>query len=96
VLWNSAQSRFLAQELSEWKDGAHAGPIFSDEPVKLKRGKRIDSMNTMLKGRIELYADRLEFHDSRDVALEPVIFSLENVEGGRRAQMEFLRIRTKG
>lgn len=80
VLWNSAQSRFLAQELSEWKDGAHAGPIFSDEPVKLKRGKRIDSMNTMLKGRIELYADRLEFHDSRDVALEPVIFSLENVE----------------
>ncbi|MEN6500176.1 MAG: lysophospholipid acyltransferase family protein [Rectinema sp.] len=80
VVWNSAQSRFLSQELSEWKDKALSGPIFSDEPVKLKRGKRIDSMKTMLKGRIELYADQLEFHDSRDAAPEPVIFSLENVE----------------
>jgi len=80
VSWNSFQDKFLSGQLSEWRKEARTGPIFSDEPVKLKRGRRIDSMQTILRGRIELYTDRLEFRDSRNGAREPVVFPLEHIE----------------
>jgi 1-acyl-sn-glycerol-3-phosphate acyltransferase/DNA-directed RNA polymerase subunit RPC12/RpoP len=81
VTWNNFQNRYLSKLLAEWNEAENtAGPIFSDELVTLKRGRRIDSMKTMLKGRIELYADRLEFHDCRNAARSPVVFSLEHVE----------------
>jgi 1-acyl-sn-glycerol-3-phosphate acyltransferase len=80
AVWNNAQSAFLSKELSEWIHDDRTEPIFFDESIQLKQGKRIDPMKTMARGRIELYTDRLEFHDARRATGEPTVFSLENVE----------------
>ncbi len=81
VVWNNSQDAFLSKELSEWAQTRRTEPIFFDEPIRLKRGKRIDSMKTMLRGRVELYADRLEFRGTQDAKAEPVSFPIESIEG---------------
>jgi hypothetical protein len=70
----------MQAELAEWLRAARRGPIFSDENIQLKKGKRIDSMKTMLRGRIDLFIDRLEFRDVRKPGNEAIIFPLDTIE----------------
>ena len=81
AVWDNSQSAFLSKELSEWAHAGRTEPIFFDEHIRLKRGKRIDSMKMMLRGRVELYADRLEFRSAQDAETEPVTFPIESIEG---------------
>ena len=81
VSWNSFQSRLLYQYLSGLERVNLEAPFFFDQPVKLKRGKRMDSMETLLIGRIELYMDRLEFHDTRNAKLKSIVFPMEQIDG---------------
>jgi 1-acyl-sn-glycerol-3-phosphate acyltransferase len=82
VTWDNVQRRYLSMHLSMPKETkTDVGPIFSDEPVTLKRGKRIDSMETLLRGRIELHSDRLEFHHSGHTSRAPLLFPLESIDG---------------
>jgi hypothetical protein len=72
----------MQNTLAEWLSTGRREPIFSDENVQLKKGKRIDSMKTMLRGRIELFIDRLEFRDTHKPgsATNPLIFPLDSIE----------------
>ena len=81
ALWDKAQSDFLCQKLTEWSASHRTEPVFSDASVQLKRGKRIDVMTTILRGNIELYIDRLEFHGTWGTKTKTVIFPIENIEG---------------
>jgi len=81
VSWNSFQSRLLYRYLSGLEKVNLETPFFFDEPVKLKRGKRMDRMETLIIGRIELYIDRLEFHDTRNAKLESIVFPIEQIDG---------------
>jgi 1-acyl-sn-glycerol-3-phosphate acyltransferase len=81
VSWDSLQSRLLYQYLSGLKSAYLEAPFFLDEPIKLKRGKRMDHMETLLNGRIELYRDRLEFHNTRNTKLDPIVFPIEQIDG---------------
>ena len=80
--WDKLQSAFMQAELAEWLRAARQDPIFSDENIQLKKGKRIDSMKTMLRGRIALFIDRLEFRDAHKPgsATGSLIFPLDTVE----------------
>ena len=41
----------------------------------------MDHMETLLNGRIELYRDRLEFHNTRNTKLDPIVFPIEQIDG---------------
>jgi len=78
--WMPLQSDMLKNALEEALRTKSAELIFSDELVRLRRGKRIDSMKTVVRGKIALYTDRLEFTASRGTAAAPIVFALDTVE----------------
>lgn len=78
--WTARQTERLTHELEDMVQRGDSSPIFADEQARLRRGKRIDSMKTLVHGQIALYADRLEFRGEGGRHKEPVIFPLDSVD----------------
>ncbi len=78
--WMPLQDDMLRRALEEALRTKSAAHIFSDEHVRLRRGKRIDSMKTLLRGKVTLYTDRLEFTALNDAPTAPIVFHLDTVE----------------
>lgn len=93
VAWSTLQAERLSKELeAAVARGDVSEPIFVDEDVRLRRGKRIDSMRTVLRGQVALHTDRLEFRapngisisqgaqDTQGASVAPIVFPLESIE----------------
>jgi len=80
VTWSSLQEQLLLKKLETITRMRDPQPIFLDEKVSLKKGKRIDAMKTSIRGRMELFWDRLEFKSEDSANIEPLRFPLEELE----------------
>ncbi len=78
--WMPLQSAMLKNLLEEAIRTRSTEPIFSDEPVRLRRGKRIDSMKTIIRGKIALYTDRLEFTARHSMTAASIVFPIDTIE----------------
>ncbi len=78
--WMPLQNEMLKHTLEVALRTKTAEPIFTDELVRLRKGKRIDSMKTLIRGKIALYTDRLEFTAQRGSAATPIIFPIDTVD----------------
>jgi 1-acyl-sn-glycerol-3-phosphate acyltransferase len=80
VIWSSLQEQFLQKKLETITQMRNPQPIFMDEKVILKKGKRIDAMKTSIQGKMELYWDRLEFKSENPSYIEPLRLPLEELD----------------
>lgn len=62
-------------------------PLFSDEGVKLLRGKRMDTMRSMGSGKLTLSADSLTLWPEKG---RPIAFDLQEIEGPGVLKWNFL------
>ena len=76
--WDSWQRSHLNSLIAGDFSLAPGRPIFSDEEVRLLRGKRMDTMKSMGYGKLTLSADSLTLWPTKG---RPIAFDLREIEG---------------
>lgn len=76
--WDQCQRDYCMSLFSRLQQEGSQAPLFSDDQVVLKQGKRIATMRHLLQGTMALYLDRLEF-TGRDGS--SIVFTIDDIEG---------------
>jgi len=85
--WDSWQRAHLNSLIAKDFALAPGRPIFSDEGVRLLRGKRMDTMRSMGYGKLTLSADSLTLWPTKG---RPIAFDLQEIEGPGVLKWNFL------
>jgi 1-acyl-sn-glycerol-3-phosphate acyltransferase len=76
--WDTWQAGALARRVADAAAAGRTEELFADDRVLLLRGHRMNPLRRLARGRLALYADRIELVDSRATTL---VFPLVSIEG---------------